>query len=332
MVSGISVIICCHNSASRLPKTLEYLSKQELDKKFLWEIIIVDNASTDDTTRFAEQEWLKQNNTEAGFSVVEELKPGLSNARKTGLLKANYEYIIFCDDDNWLDKNYLSLSFALLEEDRTIGVLGGRSQPASDFSLPYWFSTYQNLYAVGVQNLNSGDVSDRRFIWGAGMILRKSVLIDLFNAGFISLLTDRKGNAVSSGGDSEICKWFLIAGYKLWYDESLHFKHYIPQNRLTKNYLNSLRQSFNESYGILRYYDFYLDISVYKHSGAKTLLKLIYHSLKLVFSGNEFSRFCLLTFLPITMVKRLNPRFFLIRRASENYKKRLYVPEASIQN
>jgi len=54
---GISVVICCYNSASRLPATLQHIAEQSLDSEILWEIIIVDNASTDNTAEIASTYW-----------------------------------------------------------------------------------------------------------------------------------------------------------------------------------------------------------------------------------------------------------------------------------
>ena len=46
---GVSIVICCHNSAKLLPRTLEHLRAQEVDSTIPWEVIVVDNASTDNT-------------------------------------------------------------------------------------------------------------------------------------------------------------------------------------------------------------------------------------------------------------------------------------------
>jgi GT2 family glycosyltransferase len=45
--AGVSVVVCCHNSASRLPTTLHHLAAQEVPRDLGWEVIVVDNASTD---------------------------------------------------------------------------------------------------------------------------------------------------------------------------------------------------------------------------------------------------------------------------------------------
>ena len=47
MIPGVSVVICCHNSGKRLPETLRHLAAQVVEEGIPWEVVIVDNASTD---------------------------------------------------------------------------------------------------------------------------------------------------------------------------------------------------------------------------------------------------------------------------------------------
>lgn len=53
-MEGISIIICCFNSAKRLPENLRHISSQQVGKGVDWEVIIVNNNSSDDTARAAE--------------------------------------------------------------------------------------------------------------------------------------------------------------------------------------------------------------------------------------------------------------------------------------
>src|SRR6478736_4840376 len=92
---GVSVVVCCYNSVQRLSQTLEHLSRQEVPAHIPWEVIIVDNNSTDGTADFAANCW-KKLHCNISFRVVQELQPGLSAARRKGFLSAFYDLIIFC--------------------------------------------------------------------------------------------------------------------------------------------------------------------------------------------------------------------------------------------
>jgi hypothetical protein len=47
---------------------------------------------------------------------------------------------------------------------------------------------------------------------------------------------------MSSGGDDELCYALRLLGYKIWYDERLYFKHFIPKDRLTWDYVKRFFQ------------------------------------------------------------------------------------------
>ena len=125
--SGVSVIVCCYNSAARLPQTLKNLAEQHVPEDLLLEIILVNNTSTDDTVAVAAETWNSFEMKNMEFGIINQPQPGQMNARKKGAEEAKYECIILCDDDNWLDKNYVSLSKQLIEKDSLFGAGGAQN-------------------------------------------------------------------------------------------------------------------------------------------------------------------------------------------------------------
>lgn len=232
---GISVIICCYNSASRIQTTLRHLAIQDIGGKFECEIIVVNNASTDELEEVVDRVW-NESGKPYPLKIVFEKTPGLAFARKCGVQKAKYSYGLFCDDDNWLAPDYLSRVFQTFESNDKIGVVGGGSTPVFDTTPPPWFYTNCGRYAVGIQGENSGDITHRVYVWGAGMGFRTWLLKEIFESGLNPLVSDRKQDILTSGGDGEISVWFIFAGYRLWYEQALIFQHYIPQPRLTSSY------------------------------------------------------------------------------------------------
>lgn len=283
MNDGISLIVCCYNSAQRLPTTLEYIAKQELLPDIPWEVIIVNNNSSDNTKSVAKEEWEKCG-APASLRVVDENTSGISHARIKGLKEANYELIIYCDDDNWLNSNYLSRAYNIMHENSEIGILGGRSIAVFEGEEPLWFSTFQRSFAVGVQGLYSGDVTNRGNLWGAGMVLRRSVFLNLLASNFQFLNEGRKGSALASGEDTELCKWFILANYKLWYDEKLVFQHYLPLRRLTKAYLSELQDGFKSSFLNISKYDKLIKIFRKGNSKSEIRIKLFVMNLKQLYA------------------------------------------------
>jgi glycosyltransferase involved in cell wall biosynthesis len=234
---NVSIIVCCYNSESRIVPTLEHLSNQNFGY-LKCEIILIDNNCTDRTIDVAEKQWICLGSP-FELKVIKELNSGLSYARKCGVLAAKGEIIIFCDDDNWLTPNYITLAYSFMKSNLDVGVLAGQAEAVSNVPIPNWFYSYYGAFACGTMSLFSGDMTERLWVWGAGMTIRKNELISMYEK-FKHLSTDRRGTSLDSGGDLEICFWFVLSGYKLWYEESLILKHFMPIQRLNKEYAEKL--------------------------------------------------------------------------------------------
>jgi len=244
MNNGVSIIICCYNSSKLLPQTLKYICSQKISENIEWEVIVIDNNSFDNTPVNAEK-LLIEYKCPVIYKIFSQPVQGLSSARKMGLDNSQYNYILFCDDDNWLDEEYVDTGFRLLEGNKAIGALGGKSDAVIEGEIPPWFQKNKQNYSIGKQAGESGDITwSKGVLWGAGMFVRTSALRELYSNGFQSLLTDRKGNELSSGGDSELCYALRLAGWKIWYDESLLLRHFLSNERLRWNYLRKLNRGF----------------------------------------------------------------------------------------
>jgi len=159
-------------------------------------------------------------------------------------------------DDNWLEETYLQIVYELFETNPKIGAIGGQSKIAIESweTIPNWFNTEENAYAVGKQGMYSGDVTNRLYLWGAGLAIRKHLAERCFDADFPLLLKGREGEKVTAGDDSEICNRLILMGYRLLYDERLQYQHFIPTLRLTEDYLIKMKKGFENSYGVLTLY------------------------------------------------------------------------------
>lgn len=231
---GVSIILCCFNSATRISETLRHIAQQKVPGVIPWEVLLINNGSTDNTTQIALSEWEHHNDVTASFKIVDQPMPGLTYARIKGVEEALYDYVIFCDDDNWLSQDYIINALSIITTDKTIGALGGQSILVSDFQPPDWFVKNQANFALGKQSMKEGDITnDRGWVWGAGAIYRKDALTNCFSTP--NLLSDRTGNKLSSGGDVEICFKLVSLGYKIFYSNTLVLKHYMPQERFDLN-------------------------------------------------------------------------------------------------
>ena len=166
----ISVIICCYNSKDRLEPTLKALAQQK-EINFSWEIIVVNNNSNDNTTEVAKCLW-KLTGSNTPFKIVDESQPGLSSARKKGVKEAKGEYILFCDDDNWLAPNYIQNAVDIMDSDEQLGALCGYNEPVFEVPPIQIILDQINSFACGSLAKESTYLEANIVPWGAGLVVR----------------------------------------------------------------------------------------------------------------------------------------------------------------
>lgn len=276
-LSGVSVVICCHNSANRLPETLSHLKTQEVPVNIPWEVLLIDNASTDQTSRAAIEIWNDFGG--ASLRVVQEPQLGLIHARMRGFQEARFEFVSFIDDDNWVNPDWVEKAYQVMMDHPDVGACGGRSEAVFEVEPPSWFERYQKWYAVGDQTVGQGDITwTRGCLWGAGLTIRKTAWTFLQENGFTPILSGRSGTRLTSGEDIELCLALRLAEWRLWYEKSLFLKHYITKGRLNWRYLRKLLRGNGASSISINPYKLVLkeDRSIPGDYGKKWVWKLRY--------------------------------------------------------
>ncbi|MBD3627494.1 glycosyltransferase [Cyclobacterium sp.] len=250
-MKGVSIVICTYNGKSRLIKTLDYIQNLVFDQP--WELVVVDNASTDGTEEFV-MEYLEN---WSNSTVLTCDTPGKNFALWVGFRNIKYEYVLICDDDNYLFPNYLQVGYQLLEDHEKVGALGGNGLVPENMDFPDWLIPLRKTLAIGPQGKKNGRIPNFVGLYGAGCFFRKSALDKLIKLGYFTTLTCRKGDSnLISGGDIELCLAVQEIGYELWYESSLFFYHAIEYRRLTKKYIVNLRKSQASNFPILESYKF----------------------------------------------------------------------------
>lgn len=273
--TGASIVICCYNSAGRLPETIRHLANLYCPDNFSIELVLVNNASTDNTEIVAEQIWDSVEHGNKVLRIAREQKAGQMHARLSGVAFANYELIIFCDDDNWLDRNYVQEALKLMVSQPGAGACGGFNIPVTDADgYPDWFQSFKAYYAISMEGQLTGDCTDRGYVLGAGMVTTKSLFLQMFNDLYPTLLAGRDGEKLSTGDDFEYCKRLLLRDYRLFSNNNMILQHFIPKERLTIPYRDRLMAGIAASREILDEYD--RAILVRKKSKYKNRWRLIF--------------------------------------------------------
>lgn len=236
---GMTVLIACFNASSIIENTLDCLMKLHRIPDFPWEVLLVDNNSTDDTVTKAKKAW----HGEAELRIVREERQGTGYAMFRGMQEARYAYIGIVDQDNWVDEDWMQKAVDYLNHAPNAAAIFGMGIPIFETPKPVWFDRYQQNYAVGPQYPTNGPVLDPdSFFYSAGSILRKEAFDNLTAFGFEPLLQSRAGTHLLSGDDTELQILLRLIGWDLHYQDDLIFRHFMPKERLSRNYFKRLRK------------------------------------------------------------------------------------------
>ncbi len=239
--NGISIVICTFNGISKLEPTLKAIFLLQIEESIDWELLIIDNASTDNTADFCKN-LIQEHGFESHSRIILESKVGCNHARRRGIDEAKYKWLLFCDDDNHLFPDYIQKAWSILNNNRQIGALGGQGIGLFEDTKPEWFDRYSHSFAIGSQSIKDGRINVKRAeLYSAGTFFKKELLMRFFDANFNCLLVGRKGNVILGGEDVEFCLLIQLLGYEIWYSGELKFYHFMPKARMNWSYYLKLK-------------------------------------------------------------------------------------------
>lgn len=232
----ISVIICSYNRSQNLPECFACLSKQLIKTPIQWEVLLVDNNSSDKTKLVTED---IINNSTLNIRYIFEPEQGLSAARNKGIDEAKGTYLIFIDDDIRVTENWLQSIFSTFKQ-YDCDAVGGRIHIESLATLPKWISP--DMYGfLGHQDFgNNPHQMDgmKEFPFGGNMAIHRRV-IDLI--GNFDVKMGRKGTGLIKeelfkGEETDFFHRLSTTGGILYYHPSALVFHKILPHQLTKRF------------------------------------------------------------------------------------------------
>jgi glycosyltransferase involved in cell wall biosynthesis len=129
----VSIVVCTRNQHKSLGRLLGSVDSQHVPENVSWELVVVDNGSTDDTGRVV-AEFVKCGKGNA--RLVHERRRGKSFALNRGVAASSGKIIAFTDDDVILGENWLEILSAEFVRDRELQGLGGRVELYDNLDLP----------------------------------------------------------------------------------------------------------------------------------------------------------------------------------------------------
>lgn len=226
----ISVIVCTFNRSASLARTLARLTQCAPPEPVgPWELIVVDNNSSDDTPAVVAQ---CQQRAAIPVRYLFEGHQGLSFARNTGVEAANGDIIAFTDDDCCVDTSWLVVIQDEFSRDAQLGAMAGRVEPGP--GVDPRVGTRRQREPANITSLQ--DI--RRYMMGANISFRKSVWLSV--GPFDTCLG--AGTGGRSGEDIDFMFRALRDGQKLAYSPNALVEHW--HDRLSTDALVALRRGY----------------------------------------------------------------------------------------
>ena len=236
METRISAVICTYNRSKYLSKAILSLVGQSMSES-AYEIIVVDNGSTDNT-RYVVLEVFKGIHN---LYYLNEPILGLSQARNTGWRNAKGEYIAYLDDDaiaypQWLEK--------ILDVFETVrpkpGCVGGKIEPIWEAPRPQWLSDKVIPYLTIIDwSRKPVILKKKEWIAGANMAFPRNLLESV---GGFQVNLGREGRNLLSMEEILLRQKIEKSGFYCFYHPEIAVRHHILASRLTKAWF--IRRSF----------------------------------------------------------------------------------------
>lgn len=235
----LSIIISTYNNAVSLVRTLKSVVAQEADKA-IWECVVVNNASTDDTAeRFAE---FAEKHRDVNLRMVDEPQQGLSYARNRGISASKGQIFVFIDDDETINEGFVSAYIDLFDNHGAF-VGSGALKVKYDTARPKWMSHYTEKMIANPLDLGDEIITITRAILptGGNMAFNREV----FNIyGNFDTDLGRRGSELFGGEENELFDRIRDLGERIFYTPHAVAYHHIADRKLTAEYFDKL------SYGV----------------------------------------------------------------------------------
>lgn len=234
---SFSVVIATYQRAAFLRKAIESVFNQRYPKDKV-ELIIIDNASPDDTAAVVQQAFV---DAPIPCAYYVEPRNGLSYARNLGIAKARHEFVAQLDDDAIANPDWLAAFNRVINEQHAL-VVGGRVEKsfAPAFTPPPWYHSQYIKHFFGVNYRDRGKeekvfrIRHPLYLSGGNTAYAKRV-IEHFG-GFRTDL-GRNGQSLLAGEEGFLNLVLERNDIPLYYTDDAYIHHYVGPDRLNKTHL-----------------------------------------------------------------------------------------------
>ncbi|MDJ0650398.1 MAG: hormogonium polysaccharide biosynthesis glycosyltransferase HpsE [Xenococcaceae cyanobacterium MO_188.B19] len=234
-----TVAIPTYNGAKRLPKVLEKLKAQTNLENITWEVIIIDNNSSDETAKVVKEYQHKQF-LPVNLEYMFEPQQGAAYARILAVKEAKGELIGFLDDDNLPDNQWIAEAYAFSKDYPQAGAYSGQIHGALEVEPPEYFENIKQFLAIREHGSKPRLFNPKNLQLppAAALVVRKQAWLESVPCS--PTLTGKLPGLMIQGDDYEPLLYIYKAGWEIWYNPAMHTDHQIPEWRLERDYLLNL--------------------------------------------------------------------------------------------
>ncbi len=230
----LTVAIPTRNGASSyLDDLLDALDGQQVPPGRSWEVLAVDNGSTDGTSALLAA---RDGRIGSGvpLRVVAEPERGCGHARQRAVVSARGRRVAFLDDDNLPDPGWIAEAIAFEEGAAEVGAVTGRIAARFERPPPPGFERIESFFAIFDRGESPRPLDTAAFELppGAGLVVDRRA--------WLAHVPARLRHASCAGNDLEACLHLALGGLEIRYDPALRLTHRIAARRLEPESLDAL--------------------------------------------------------------------------------------------
>ncbi|MDP2785862.1 MAG: glycosyltransferase family A protein [Sulfurimicrobium sp.] len=231
----LTLSICTHNHLAALKQTLAGLHDLH-SPEGPWELLIIDNASTDGTGAWLAQDGWKRMDIDC--RVVQESRLGVAHARNRALTEAKGEYVVFLDDDETPEPDWLVNLEQVIDVHQPVAI-GGRIRAHLPGGRPDWLTDellgFLGELDYGPAERELSEISTPIFTGNA--VFHRQTVLDV--GGFDGNL-GRRGNIQSGGEDTELYRRLIKLKKPVRWTPQAVIHHRIEPWKLRRTYFLQL--------------------------------------------------------------------------------------------
>ena len=228
----VTVAICTWNRADLLDSALDEMCNMVIPSGVEWELLVVNNNCTDDT-----DEIIRKHQEDLPLRRLFEPAAGKSHALNRAVREAQGQWLLFTDDDAFVDGGWLAAYCEAIERWPECDFFGGPIEPRFEGSPPHWLAAewkkLTSAYAVLDFGPEPFPLSEERLPFGVNMAVRT----DRHRAYTYNTSLGPAPGSGRRGEETWLLEQMLRDGVQGRWVPTARVRHYIPRDRQTARYL-----------------------------------------------------------------------------------------------